>query len=492
MQSLKIIGGNSLHGAVSVDGSKNAALPIMAASIAVSGVTTLRGIPALLDVATMIELLISLGVQVQIDSDSELTISSGKLKTTTASPEIVRRMRAGICVLGPLLARFGSARVALPGGCQIGARPIDLHLKGLSALGADIRLENGFIVARATKLRGCDIQLSGPSGSTVTGTCNVMVAAATASGKTVIQSAACEPEVRDLGNFLNAAGARVTGHGTSTIEIQGVDQLSDVAHTVISDRIEAATLAIAAAITRSEVLIRNAPLNDLQAVLEAFEQIGVPFRVESASSDEFGDSERGLQLSDEVTQTSVMARDSELLKPIKAEVHHLRMLTPQKLNPVSLTAKSFPGLPTDTQAQFSALLATVPGNSIVTDTIFPERFMHVAELMRMGARIELVAKAGAAHIQGVARLHGATVRASDLRASAALVLAAIAADGETEILGVEHLDRGYASLDRKLNSLGASISRINADELDSRSSMTLNPPHFFVTALPQRVAFRRD
>jgi UDP-N-acetylglucosamine 1-carboxyvinyltransferase len=457
LQSLKIIGGNSLHGAVSVDGSKNAALPIMAASIAVSGVTTLRGIPALLDVATMIELLISLGVVVQIDSDSQLTISSGKLKTTTASPEIVRRMRAGICVLGPLLARFGSAQVALPGGCQIGARPIDLHLKGLAALGADIRLENGFIVAKATKLRGSDIQLSGPSGSTVTGTCNVMVAAATASGKTVIQSAACEPEVRDLGNFLNAAGARVTGHGTSTIEIQGVDQLSDVAHPVISDRIEAATLAIAAAITRSEVLIRNAPLNDLQAVLEAFEQIGVPFRIESTTGS-----------------------------------HQLRILTPQKLNPVSLTAESFPGLPTDTQAQFSALLATIPGNSIVTDTIFPERFMHVAELMRMGARIELLANVGAARIQGVPRLHGATVRASDLRASAALVLAAIAADGVTEILGVEHLDRGYASLDRKLNSLGASISRVNADELDSRSSVTLNPPHFFVTAPAQRMVFRQE
>jgi UDP-N-acetylglucosamine 1-carboxyvinyltransferase len=434
LERFLIEGGRRLTGTIHVDGSKNAALPLMAASLAIAGPVTLHRVPSLLDVRTMTELLGCLGAEVEYSpaasdaasiSDRHVPASSGTIQIDatqasgfTAPYDLVRRMRAGVCVLGPLLARHRRACVALPGGCQIGLRPIDLHLKGLAALGADLRLEGGNIVAESGRLRGTEINLAGPSGSTVTGTCNVLVAAATATGTTVIRSAACEPEVRDLGRFLNAAGARISGLGTPVIEIHGVDQLGPVTHTVISDRIEAATLALAAAITGGDVTMLDAPTEDLAAVLNALREIGVS---------------------------------------VESDVRRLRVISGNQRYPVNLTATPFPGLPTDAQAQFIALLTLVPGISVVSDRVFPERFMHVPELLRMGADISV--SGGSAVIRGVSSLTGATVMASDLRASAALVLAGLAAEGTTEIRRVHHLDRGYASFETRLNCLGARIVR---------------------------------
>lgn len=420
MDRLVIRGGNPLAGQVRVDGAKNAALPIMAASLAVSGEVCLRQVPDLTDVATMTELLQSLGTTVRRTSDLSAVITSDSATGGIAKYELVRRMRASICVLGPLLARFGEARVSLPGGCNIGHRPIDLHLRGLAALGADLRIENGDVVAKAGLLKGAEMFLGGPFGSTVTGTCNVMVAAALAKGRTVIRMAACEPEVVDLGNFLNAAGAQITGLGTPVIEVLGVAGLTGVQHEILPDRIEAATFAIAAAATRGKVSITNARPEDMTSVLEALTEIGVDVQM----------NESGI--------TFCGARS---------------------LRSADLVALPFPGIPTDTQAQFMALLCTVDGTSVIRDAVFPDRMMHASELMRMGA--DLRRNAAATLVYGGRPLTGATVMASDLRASAALVIAGLAASGETSVHQIHHLDRGYAKLETKLTQLRAEIVRVS-------------------------------
>ncbi|MFO1004440.1 MAG: UDP-N-acetylglucosamine 1-carboxyvinyltransferase [Planctomycetaceae bacterium] len=417
MDRFIIQGGRPLHGTVQVSGSKNAALPMMAASLVASGPLQLKQVPDLADVRTLAALLKSLGVESQRQAD-HIVLNCVDDRSCRADYELVRRMRASICVLGPLLAKRRKAIVSLPGGCNIGHRPIDLHLMGLRALGAEIQIENGYVIASASRLRGARIHLCGDQGSTVTGTCNVMTAACLASGTTVIESAACEPEVVDLGHLLQGMGARIEGLGTATLTIEGVEELSGATHTVIPDRIEAATLMIAAVITRGDVTIENLREDHLTAVSEVLVRMGV---------------------------TLAWAGD------------RCRISTSGPLHPVKCEATPYPGFPTDVQAQLTALLALTPGESSVTDKVFPNRFMHVSELLRMGANIRR--DSDSALITGVPALSGAHVMASDLRASAALVLAALAAQGETNIHRIYHLDRGYEQLELKLRSLGASVER---------------------------------
>jgi UDP-N-acetylglucosamine 1-carboxyvinyltransferase len=430
MEKLIVQGECPLRGDIYVDGAKNAALPIMAASILLNGEVRIDRVPDLVDVQTMSLLLQSLGAAVQHTSN-KVQIDARSITLHHADYELVRRMRASVCVLGPLLARFGRASVSLPGGCNIGHRPIDLHLKGLAALGADLRIERGYVIAETTQLQGADVFLGGPSGSTVTGTCNVMTAACLAKGRTVIRAAACEPEVADLGRFLNAAGAEIRGLGTSTIEIDGVDELTSVSHTIVPDRIEAATFAIAAAATRGSISIHDVQPAHMTSVLDALRAVGVT---------------------------------------IKVTTNQIDISTAGALNGIELAALPFPGIPTDTQAQFMAMLATVPGVSVVTDRVFPDRFMHASELVRMGAKIRR--EGASVVIDGGSQLTGASVMASDLRASAALVIAALAADGESQIHRIYHLDRGYAQLDQKLNRLGANVLR------RQDKSRSPRPPHY--------------
>jgi UDP-N-acetylglucosamine 1-carboxyvinyltransferase len=418
MDMFVIEGGVPLNGTVAVSGAKNSALPLMATALAAEGKTVLRGVPHLVDVETLSLLLQTLGVDVRRITPDALTLEVIDERPHVADYELVRRMRAGFCVLGPLLARRGRACVSLPGGCNIGDRPIELHLKGLRALGAEITIERGYVVARAERLRGAHVDLRGPFGSTVTGTCNVMAAAALAEGMTTIESAACEPEVVDLGTLLNAMGARIGGLGTTVLTIEGVRRLAATEHAVIPDRIEAATLMIAAAITRGRVRLTGVRPEQMTNVLDKLRQIGVSIEAGTDSLDIRGDG---------------------------------------PLHPVDCVALPYPGLPTDLQAQLTALLATVPGVSVVTDKIFPDRFMHAPELARMGARIRR--EANCAVIDGVARLSGACVMACDLRASAALVLAGLAATETTVIRRIYHLDRGYERLEAKLARLGARITR---------------------------------
>ena len=418
MDMFCVDGGRKLRGTVRVEGSKNAALPILAATLAIQGEVVLERIPLLQDIVTMRRLLQSMGATIEDDRGSSLTVDTREVRESVAPYDLVRQMRASVCVLGPLLARFGKARVSLPGGCNIGHRPIDIHLRGLAALGADIRLESGYVVAEAERLRGADVDLGGIFGPTVTGTCNVMMAAALANGRSVLRSAAKEPEVADLGQFLNSAGACIQGLGTSVLEIDGVEELHTVRHRIIADRIEAATLAVAAAITGGDVLIEEAPTEHMTLVIQVLRSIGIV---------------------------------------VEAEGRALRVQATSDYRAVQLRAEPYPGLPTDVQAQLTALLAIVPGESRIIDSVFPDRFMHAAELVRMGASIRV--HGNAAHVCGVSQLSGAPVMASDLRASAALVLAALAAEGRTEIRRVYHLDRGYHAFEKKLNSLGASIER---------------------------------
>ncbi len=418
MDMFVIQGGVPLFGTVPVSGAKNSALPLMAAALAAEGQTVLPGVPRLVDVETLSLLLQTLGVRVSRNELDELTLEVVDEQPHVADYELVRRMRAGFCVLGPLLARRGRACVSLPGGCNIGDRPIELHLKGLRALGAEIAIERGYVIARAERLFGARIDLRGPFGSTVTGTCNVLVAAALAEGVSIIESAACEPEVVDLGNLLNAMGARISGLGTPTLRVEGVPRLTAARHTVIPDRIEAATLMIAAAITRGHVRLTGVRPDQLTHVVEKLQQVGVSIETEADTID------------------------------VRAD---------RALRPVDCVALPYPGLPTDLQAQLTALLSTVPGVSVVTDKIFPDRFMHAPELVRMGARIRR--DGNSAVIEGVNGLSGACVMACDLRASAALVLAGLAASGTTVIRRIYHLDRGYERLEAKLARLGAKIVR---------------------------------
>lgn len=432
MDMFVVHGGRRLHGRVTVSGSKNAALPIMAAALAASGPTLLHAIPSLVDVQTLGQLLEVLGMRIERDSGGALSLEVVDERPCIAEYDLVRRMRAGVCVLGPLLARRGRACVSLPGGCNIGDRPVGLHLKGLTALGAEIRVERGYIIAEARRLQGAKIYLGGPFGSTVTGTCNVMTAATLAAGTTTIEAAACEPEVVDLGNYLNRMGAQITGLGTPFLQIEGVEELHGAEHTVIPDRIEAATLMIAAAITRGDVLVENVRLDHMTAVVEKLREIGVTIEQSAAGVRVYVDN------------------------PLRAE---------------DCIMLPYPGLPTDVQAQLMALLTSAPGISIVTDKVFPDRFLHAPELVRLGARIRR--EGASAIISGVSALSGASVMASDLRASAALVLAAIAARGDSVIRRIYHLDRGYDRLEAKLNALGASIERLHDTPQNMPASLSV-------------------
>lgn len=416
---LRITGGTRLEGNVLASGSKNAALPMMAAAILADSPVVLAGVPQVADVQWMARVLGQLGVEVLFDEDDTLQMRVVDPQPIHARYALVRRMRASFCVLGPLLARRGEAVVSLPGGCAIGPRPVDLHLTGLRALGAQIELRHGYVVAKAERLRGAAVDLAGPHGPTVTGTANVLSAAVLAEGQTVIQHAAMEPEIVELGDMLATMGARIAGLGSPTVRIEGVDRLSGVAWRVIPDRIEAATLLLAGAITGGAVRVAGIVPQHLLAVLEFLQKTGSRLDV---------------------------ARDAVTVRP------------DGRPRPLDIVAEPYPGLPTDVQAQCMALLATADGRSRVRDTVFPTRLAHVPELIRLGARISQ--RDGEAVIDGVLRLQGATVTARDLRASAALVLAALAADGTTTIRAAHHLDRGYQRLDQKLAALGARIERI--------------------------------
>ena len=417
MDSLLIKGGVPLHGEVTISGAKNAALPLMAAALLTAEPCAIRRVPDLSDVKFMGQILASLGARVRFDGNT-VSIHAAKLKGV-GDYDLIRKMRGSICILGPLLGRLHRAKVSLPGGCIIGARPIDLHLKGLAALGAKITVKAGYVLATAKKLIGADLFLGGRSGPTVLGTANVMMAAVLAEGVTIIESAACEPEVVDLADFLNAMGARIIGAGSPTVTITGVSQLHGAEHEVIPDRIETATFAIAAAATNGEITINGARPDHLHAVLDKLREAGV--KVER----------RGPAL--------VVKRGG-------------------RLKPVDITTLPYAGFPTDVQAQMMVLMALTPGISIITERIFEARFMHVSELARLGADIAI--EGPSAIVKGGKPLSGAPVMASDLRASAALVLAGLAAEGATQVNRVYHIDRGYENIDGKLRQLGARIERI--------------------------------
>lgn len=459
-----IRGGKPLAGRVRVEGAKNSALPIMAAALLADGQTVLHDVPNLVDVTTLADLLRTLGMKIERRPDRSLTMEVVDQRPVIADYELVRKMRASFCVLGPLLARRGRACVSLPGGCNIGDRPIELHLKGLRALGADIRVERGYVLAEVKRLHGNRIYLGGPFGSTVTGTCNVLSAAVLAEGETIIEAAACEPEVIDLGNLLNAMGAKIEGLGTPFLRIEGVDRLTGVKHRIIPDRIEAATLMVAAAITGGCVELENVNLNHLTAVVEKLREIGVCIDLADDSPTPLErlnaiDALIGSLEADDGT-ASLSEQTSEVLETSEVFQEHpvLRVDAPLELKAVDATALPYPGLPTDVQAQFMSLLCLANGISVVTDKVFPDRFLHAAELVRLGATIRR--EGPSAIISGVRQLSGACVMASDLRASAALVLAGLAAEGETVVKRIYHLDRGYEHLERKLNYLGADISRV--------------------------------
>jgi UDP-N-acetylglucosamine 1-carboxyvinyltransferase len=420
MDKLIVHGGATLHGSINISGSKNASLPILAATLLTGDPCIIRRVPDVSDTNYMIQILSALGAEVERSSGT-VRITCGEI-SDVAPYDLVRRMRASICVMGPLLARKGRAVVSLPGGCVIGDRPVDLHLRGLEALGAKVEVEGGNILLTAKDgLRGAEIDLRGTHGPTVLGTDNVMMAATLADGITIIESAAAEPEVLDLANFLNSMGAKISGAGTRRIVIEGVKELHGVEHTVIPDRIEAGTFMAAAAIAGEGVRLNRVSREHLKAITAAIEESG--HRVEF---NEAGDS-------------CVIHRG-------------------EQTRGVDLVTAPYPGYPTDMQAQMTALLATTPGISVIKDTIFPQRFMHCAELKRMGADIKV--DAGTAVVRGVASLSAAPVMASDLRASAALLLAALKAKGSTEISRLYHIDRGYEHIDEKLLMLGANVERV--------------------------------
>jgi UDP-N-acetylglucosamine 1-carboxyvinyltransferase len=417
MESFLIKGGVPLHGEVVISGSKNAALPIMAAALLTADPCVIRRVPDLTDTRFMAKILESLGAAVKFE-DGTLTVHAKKIRGY-ADYDLVRKMRGSICIAGPLLGRLKQARVSLPGGCVIGARPINLHLKGFEALGARIKIENGYVDASAKKLVGNSVFLGGRSGPTVLGTGNVMMAAALSEGVTIIESAACEPEVVDLANFLNAMGAKIAGAGSPTITVTGVDKLHGAEHEVIADRIEAATFLIAAGATDGEVTLRGARAEHLRAVIDKLNEAGV---------------------SVERVGANLVARRKS------------------KLKSADVTTMPYAGFPTDVQAQMMSLLALAPGISIITERIFEARFMHVSELARLGAEIEI--EGPSAIVKGGRPLSGAPVMASDLRASAALVIAGLAAKGTTQVNRIYHLDRGYEQMDVKLKKLGARIERV--------------------------------
>ena len=417
MKKLKIQGGHSLRGEIHISGSKNAALSIIAASIMTEERIVLENIPHLEDVTTMIRLIAGMGVSVTLADDNKLILDSSKIRNFLAPYDLVKTMRASILVLGPLIARFGEASVSLPGGCAIGARPVNLHLDGLKAMGADVEINEGYICAKAKKLKGAHFSFSPVS---VTGTANLMMAGVMAEGQTILENAATEPEVINLGEFLLKMGAKIKGLGTRKIMIDGVNKLSSTEHKIIPDRIETGTFLVAAAITKGSVLLKKTQPEHLQSVLDLLRQTGAVIFYE----------EDTIELTMNLTN----------------------------IKPADFTTQPYPGIPTDMQAQLMVLNAIAPGNSIVVETIFENRFMHVLELQRMGADISL--SGNTAYITGVKRLQSAPVMATDLRASAALVLAGLVADGETHIDRIYHIDRGYECIERKLSLLGAKVARI--------------------------------
>ncbi len=460
MDRFVITGGNRLCGRLTVKGSKNAALPIMAAALLTDRPVLLRDVANLADIRNMIKLLGELGCKTEYAPSSDPKAAGGTLllhaedeSQSHARYEIVKTMRASICALGPMLARRGYARVSMPGGCAIGDRPVDLHLRGLEALGADIQLHQGDIIARVPggkggRLRGARIFLGGPFGSTVLGTANVMSAATLAEGQTVIECAACEPEVVDLANMLTAMGARIRGAGSPRITIDGVEGLAGVEHRVMPDRIEAGTYMAAAAITNGDITLDNCPVDALHAAVDTLTRVGVHVAVEGAGGSGGNGGSGG---------------GGGALQHVRAGGESMRAVAritcSRVLRPVEITTQPHPGFPTDLQAQFMALLTLADGNSVITERIYPERFLHVAELGRMGARI--LRSGSTAVVSGVKRLIGAPVMASDLRASACLVLAGLAAEGTTTISRVYHLDRGYEVMEERLRLLGAQIERVS-------------------------------
>jgi UDP-N-acetylglucosamine 1-carboxyvinyltransferase len=416
MDKLLIRGGRTLHGEVTVSGAKNAALPELCAALLSSEPVTLHNVPRLQDVATMLQLIRNMGVSAERDDNGTVRINAGTLSNPEAPYELVKTMRASILVLGPLVARFGEARVSLPGGCTIGQRPVDQHIKGLAALGADISIEHGFVVARAKRLKGASIRTDMV---TVTGTENLLMAAVLAEGRTVLENAACEPEVVDLAELLIKMGARIQGHGTSRIVIDGVERLHGAEHRVISDRIEAGTFLCAVGAAGGDIVLRNTDADILGATLGKLTEAGLT---------------------------------------IETGPDWIRCAMSSRPRAVGFRTLEYPGFATDMQAQVMALNAVAEGTSVVVETIFENRYMHVQELRRMGADIDI--DGHTAIVRGVPKLSGATVMATDLRASASLVIAGLVADGETLVDRIYHLDRGYDQMEEKLRALGADIERI--------------------------------
>jgi UDP-N-acetylglucosamine 1-carboxyvinyltransferase len=423
MDKLIISGGTPLKGSVQVSGSKNSCLPILAATLLTRERCVVRNVPDLMDTRTMCAILKWLGVKVKHDRKAGVIEAQAENPLGVAPYELVRKMRASVCLLGPLLARMRNCKVSLPGGCVIGNRPIDQHIKGLSRLGAEMLIENGYVHARCKELVGTDVFMGGRFGSTVTGTANILMAAVLAKGVTVIESAACEPEIEDLAAFLNKMGAKIKGAGSPTLEIEGVSELNGADHVVIADRIEAGTFMVAAAVTGGDIEIKGACASHLGAVRDKLEEAGVT--VERANG-------------------TIRVRGVATHKPLE------------------ITTMPYPGFPTDMQAQMCTLMSITPGISVVTEKIYPNRFMHISEMARLGADASI--EGNTAIIKGVNRLSGAPVMASDLRASAGLVLAGLVADGDTDVKRIYHVDRGYEHFDQKLKALGACIERVEDEE----------------------------
>ncbi|MDP3165364.1 MAG: UDP-N-acetylglucosamine 1-carboxyvinyltransferase [Hydrogenophaga sp.] len=425
MDKLRITGGRTLQGEVVISGAKNAALPELCASLLTADPVTLTNVPRLRDVATMRQLLDNMGVQTQTHGDrGGITLQAADPIQAEAPYELVKTMRASVLVLGPLLARFGHARVSLPGGCAIGSRPVDQHIKGMQAMGAEIVVEHGYMVAKLpagkTRLHGARIATDMV---TVTGTENFLMAAALAEGETLLENAAQEPEIADLAEMLIAMGAKIEGHGTSRIHIQGVDRLHGCSHQVVADRIETGTFLCAVAATGGDVVLRHGRADHLDAVIDKLHEAGAEIE---AGKDADGD--------------------------------FIRVRASGRMKAQSFRTTEYPGFPTDMQAQFMVLNCIAEGTSKVTETIFENRFMHVNELVRLGAHIQTDGKV--AVVEGIARLSGATVMATDLRASASLVIAGLVADGETIVDRIYHLDRGYDQMEEKLRGIGADIERV--------------------------------
>ncbi len=424
MDKLLIKGGRSLAGSVEISGAKNAALPELCAALLTADTVTLRNVPGLQDVATMLKLIRNMGVSAERSADvlGEVTLNAGSLTSPEAPYELVKTMRASVLALGPLLARFGEARVSLPGGCAIGSRPVDQHIKGLQAMGADITVEHGYMLARLpagqTRLRGAAITTDMV---TVTGTENFLMAATLAEGDTILENAAQEPEIGDLAEMLIRMGAKIEGHGTRRIRIQGVEKLHGCVHQVVADRIETGTFLCAVAAAGGDVVLTNGRADHLEAVIEKLREAGAV---------------------------------------VTAGEGFIRIRSQGRLKAQSFRTTEYPGFPTDMQAQLMALNAISQGASTVTETIFENRFMHVNEMARLGAKIQIEGRV--AVIEGVERLSGATVMATDLRASASLVIAGLVADGETLVERIYHLDRGYDRMEEKLRSIGADIERVKA------------------------------